>query len=228
MRLWASLLSIVCTAAVALAAVGVSPHALAADPPDTGYVGSEDAHVVDPSHDDHEHDDHAGPSPFDIFESDFMPYLWNTLMFLLLLGVLMFFVWPAVLKGLRDREQKIRTDIQQAQNAREDAEKMKADFEKQLAESRAESARTIAEARATAEALKADLKASAQQEAADLKQRAQAEIASAKQAAIADIYAQTATLATEVASKILGRSITPEDHRDLVEQTVEKYQAHHI
>jgi len=210
-------------AAVALAAIGLASPALAdslgelltlaADTPAGEYAAGEHG------------DDHGEVNPLGIFDFNVMHYIWNMLMFLILLGVLMWFVWPAVLKGLREREQKIRTDIQQAQNAREDAEKMKADFEKQLAESRQESQRIIAEATTAAEQRAAQREAEHQRKMDADRERAKAEIASAKEAALADIYAQTATLATEAAAKILGRSLNPDDQRDLVDQTVNKYQA---
>ncbi|MEM0913986.1 MAG: F0F1 ATP synthase subunit B [Planctomycetota bacterium] len=163
-------------------------------------------------------------NPLNVFDFHAMPYVWNTLMFLALLGILVYYVWPAVLKGLRDREERIRSDIEAAKTARKDAESMKADFEKQLAEARAESAKTVAEARAAADQLAVELKANAEAEITGMKQRAQAEINSAKEAALADLYTQTAALATDVAGKILGRSLNADDQRDLVEQTIQQYQ----
>ncbi|MEO0966203.1 MAG: F0F1 ATP synthase subunit B [Planctomycetota bacterium] len=223
------------TALVALT-LGLPPAVIAtapthaADPPADSHAGHD--------HSSHAHGDHSlgiqfedehgadkgGPSPFDIFESDVMPYVWNLLMFLLLLGALMYYVWPAVLKGLREREEKIRADIQAAKNAREDAEKMRADFDRQIAEARAESAKTVAEARATADKLAEELRLNAEREIDAMRQRAKAEITSAKEAALAEVYTQTAALATDVAGKILGRSLNPDDQRDLVEQTIQQYQ----
>ncbi|MEM9252924.1 MAG: F0F1 ATP synthase subunit B [Planctomycetota bacterium] len=211
-------LTLVVIAALALA-IADAPAAFAAD------TATDSA-----QHDGHDHgyDGDAKAekevSPLGVFDFHAMPYIWNTLMFLVLLGILMYYVWPAVLKGLREREDKIRADIEAAKTARKDAESMKADFEKQLAEARAESAKTVAEARAAADQLAVELKANAEAEITGMKQRAQAEINSAKEAALADLYTQTAALATDVAGKILGRSLNADDQRDLVEQTIQQYQ----
>ncbi|MEM6333486.1 MAG: F0F1 ATP synthase subunit B [Planctomycetota bacterium] len=233
MRLWRSLLTFVLTATLSAALVAApSAHA---DHHGTHVLAAANDHDhAGHDHGDHAADEYAGgdghsaskdPSPFDIFESDVMPYVWNFLMWLLLLAVLLKYVFPAVLKGLRDREEKIRSDIDQAKAAREEAEAMKADFERQLAEARQESQQTIAQAKATASQAADELKATAQREIDAQRTRAKAEIAAAKEAALAEVYAAAATLATDAAGKILGRSINPDDQRDLVEQTVNDYQS---
>ncbi|MEO0586455.1 MAG: F0F1 ATP synthase subunit B [Planctomycetota bacterium] len=237
MRLWRSLLTLVLTATLSAAIVAApsahadhhGTHLLAAANTDGDHDHGAGDHDAAGHGDDYaEGDGHSAskdPSPFDIFEADVMPYVWNFLMWLLLLGVLLKYVFPAILKGLRDREEKIRSDIDQAKAAREEAEAMKADFERQLAEARQESQQTIAQAKATASQAAEELKATAQREIDAQRTRAKAEIASAKEAALAEVYAAAATLATDAAGKILGRSINADDQRDLVEQTVNEFQA---
>lgn len=162
-------------------------------------------------------DEHGEPS---LFASEPWPYIWNLLMFLVLFGVLAKFVWPTILAGLQSREQKITGDIARAENARADAEKVLADYKQQMADARAESQRIIEQSRGEAQKVAAGIKADAEREINAMRQRAQQDISTAKEQALSDIYAQAATLATDVAGRILGREIRPEDQQALVEQSL--------
>ena len=65
----------------------------------------------------------------------------------------------------------------------------------------------------------------AQQEAEEIKERASRDIDAARKAALADIYAQAAELSTTIASKILRRNLNPDDQRELVNSSLEQFQA---
>lgn len=161
-------------------------------------------------------------SSADLFASEPWPYIWNLLMFLILLGVLYMYVWPVVLKGLQDRESKQREDLAAAENARAQAEKAQAELKARLAEGQKEAQALIEQSRADAQKLSAELKAQTQREIDDMKQRATAEIDSARQQAVQEIASQAAMLATEVAGKILQREIQPGDHQRLVDESLNR------
>lgn len=150
--------------------------------------------------------------------------LFNLAMFICLLAVLGKFVWPVILKGLQDREQKIAGDLTAAEQARADADKLKAEFDAKLADAQAESRKMLDDARADAEQLRAKLKADTEAEMANLRQRAADDIDRAKQAALQEIYATSAELATAVASKILQRQVDDSDTQRLVEQSLAELQ----
>jgi F-type H+-transporting ATPase subunit b len=183
-----------------------------------------EAEVVD--HDDPryeqraEHAEEYGHDEPSLFASAPWPYVWNLLMFLVLFGVLAKFVWPAILSGLQAREQKITGDLARAEHARADAEQTLAGYKQQLADARAESQQIIEQSRGEAEKVAAGIKADAEREINAMRQRAQQDIAAAKEQALSDLYAQAATLATDVAGKILHRELRPEDQQALIEQSV--------
>ena len=54
--------------------------------------------------------------------------------------------------------------------------------------------------------------------------RAQAEIKTAREQAVSELYAQAATLATSVASKILHRELNAADQQRLVEESISTLQ----
>jgi F-type H+-transporting ATPase subunit b len=140
--------------------------------------------------------------------------------FVLLLVVLKKLAWGPILKGLQDREHKIRADLEYAERAsRESAEKLK-QYERQLADAQAEAGRMIAAARTDAEKTAAQIREATQNELNAMKVRATMEIRSAKEDAINQIYTQAATLSTQIASQILKRQINAQDQQALVEQSL--------
>ena len=126
------------------------------------------------------------------------PMIATVVVFLIVFGILATVVWPKILGGLEDRQQKIQGDIEQAEQSRAEAEQAKADFEAKLTEARKAAAAPITQ----------------------LRTMAMADIESAKSAAVAEIHAEAGALATAVASKILGREITVADQQQLVQESL--------
>ncbi len=165
----------------------------------------------------------AGDPKDQLFSRDPFSYIWNLLMFLILLGVLWTFVWPKILGGLKAREEKQLGDLDAAEKARTEAQASLTEYKSQLAEARKEAQSIVAEARTAAQqAANAD-RAKIEAEVAQLKANAQRDIASAREQALADIYAQAAGLSTAIAGKILGREINADDQQGLVNESVEQF-----
>lgn len=141
-------------------------------------------------------------------------------MFFLLFFLLKKMAWGAILKGLNDRETKIRTEIESAENARALATKALEDYQKELAKARADSNAMIQQARADAQRVADELRARNEAELAGMKNRAKDEIEAAKRAALTELYNETAMLSTQIAGQILHREIRPADHARLVEESL--------
>lgn len=155
-------------------------------------------------------------------QAAWLPFATALVVFLLAFGILYVKVWPQIVKGLDDRDNKIRQEIASAEAAREKANNALKEYEASLAEAREEAGRMIAKAREDAKAAADDLRARNDAELTELKSRARREIESAKQAAIAEIHAKAADLATAAASKILQREINAGDQQSLVEQSLQE------
>ncbi|MBL0922143.1 MAG: F0F1 ATP synthase subunit B [Phycisphaerales bacterium] len=130
------------------------------------------------------------------------------------------FVWPKILKGLQDRENKMRAEIEAAEQARRQAAEALKQYEKSLAEARAEAQAMLEKTKGEQQKLAAELKAKADVELAALRERATRDIEAAKREAINEIYGQATAIASELAAKILQREIRPDDHRRLIEQSL--------
>lgn len=147
-------------------------------------------------------------------------YFWTLLLFLALLFVLGKWVWPPILQSLQQREQKIRDDLTQAEQANQQAQDTLAQYKQQLAEAQRESQKIIDQSRQEAQQLANQWKEQTQQELNQMRQRAEQEIRAAKEQAVSELYEQSATLATQVAGRILQREINADDQQELIEQSL--------
>ena len=144
------------------------------------------------------------------------------IVFLVVFWVLKSKAWGPMLKGLQDREDKIRRDIEEAEAARARSEATLREYQQQLSTAEAKVREMLAKAGADAEQIAANVRTRSQQEAQEIKESATRDIDSARRAAVRQVHEQAATLATNVAAKILRRSLNPDDQRDLVASSLEE------
>lgn len=144
------------------------------------------------------------------------------LSFLILLGVLYVLAWNPILGGLQEREKKIKDDLEAAEAGAKRAKTLVAEYETKLAEAQSAAGKVIEQARADAERIAAELKDKTQTDILQMKERAEADIRAAKEQALTEVYAQTATLATQVASRILRREINAADQQTLVQASLDE------
>src|SRR5882757_5105652 len=74
---------------------------------------------------------------------------WNTLAFLIAFFILRKFAWPAIIKGLNEREAKITDSIATAERVQAEMAQLKSENETLLAKAREERAAMLKEARET-------------------------------------------------------------------------------
>ena len=143
----------------------------------------------------------------------------------LVFGVLATAVWPKILKGLKDREHKIREEIESAEMARQQAKDALEQYQQSLAQARAEAAKMLETTRAQQAQLAAELKAKADGELSQLRERAMKDIDAAKRAAVSEIYNESGRLAAAMATKILRRAVNPDDTQKLIDESISELQA---
>jgi F-type H+-transporting ATPase subunit b len=151
---------------------------------------------------------------------ELMPAITALVVFVIFFLVLRATVWPKILKGLDERESKIRGEIAAAEEARQRATAALAEYEQNLAAARKEAATMIAQAKADAKAAAAELKARNEAELGELKQRAMRELENARRAAVAELHAESANLAADIAARILKREINADDQKRLADDTL--------
>lgn len=159
-----------------------------------------------------------------IFAGDWMLPILTLAVFLVLLAVLGKWAWGPILSGLQKREEHIRQSIEDAEQARADAEKALTDYKEQLARAQSEAQSIIEKGRTEAGQIAEQLKQSAQQEAQNLRAQAEKDISSAKDRAVKEISDYSCELAADIAGRIINRSLDAKDHRDLLNESLNKLQ----
>lgn len=151
---------------------------------------------------------------------DFAELVWGVVAFALLMGFLRWKVFPTVGRTLDERGQRIQGQIEEAEAARTEGERLRRQYEEQLADARAQAATIIDEARAQAERLKADEQARAQEEAQQIIARARDDAEADRGRLVQELRGQVASLSVDLAGRIVQRELDPEQHRELVDQYI--------
>lgn len=151
---------------------------------------------------------------------------WDELIFgAIAFAVLFFLLWrvafPALRKGLEQREHAIRSELERAEQARLEAEQRREEYEAQLAKAREEADRITREATEAAEAIRRDRTAKAEEEARQIVEKARADAAGERDRAFAELRVQLADISIEAATRVLGKELSdPQAQRQLVEQFI--------
>ena len=146
--------------------------------------------------------------------------LWGGFAFAVLFGL---FAWkgvPAVKTAMDARADKIRGDLDAAESAKVEAESVLAEYQRQLADAKAESARIVEEARVQADQVGKDIKARAEAEANDLRQRNAEQVGAERDRVLGEMQGQVATLAIELAEKVVESNLDRETNTRLIENYI--------
>ncbi len=148
--------------------------------------------------------------------------LWSVVVFVTLLIVLRAYAWGPVLDGLKKREETIRASLEEAKRTRDEMVACQAQFQKELAEAHQEIPRLMEEARKKADEMTNEMRAKGMADVQAERERLRRELDIAKDQALKELWEQAAMLASVMSSKALGRSITAEDHRKLLDESMQE------
>jgi len=134
--------------------------------------------------------------------------IWTLLAFIVVFFILKKFAWPAILGGLRKREQTIADSLAQAEKIKSEMAQMKNENEAILAKAREERSRMLKEARETKDKIINESKEQAKNEANKIIAEAQTAIEAQKMAAITDVKNEVGKLVIEVTERVLRRELS--------------------
>ena len=142
------------------------------------------------------------------------------MVFGVLLLVLRKFAWGPILEGLQKREQAIQNAIDEAHQARAEAQRLKDQLQGELDRAH-EKVRDILEQgrRDTQQATDAMI-SRARAEIQTERERLRREIDLARDSILQELWSQTARLASLISAKVIRRHLTPEDHQGLVQEAI--------
>lgn len=145
---------------------------------------------------------------------------------LLVFGILMWiFAWkisPRLEKIYADRANAIEGSIKRAELAQAEADRRLEQYREQLSDAQDEGNRIREEARAQGTQIVVEMREQAQAEAARITASAKGQLAAERRAAQQSLRAEIGGLATELASRIVGESLTDEARQ---RRTVDRFLA---
>ena len=152
------------------------------------------------------------------------PYwiLVSIVQFLLLFYLLRRFLWGPVLRTLNDRAERIREGLAAAEAARAERERLAAEVETMLTKARREAQEIADRTTKAAEAAAAELRAQAKAEADRIRERGRADAQQLHDQALAQLRGELASMVVLAASRVLGREVSPERHRELIERSLDE------
>jgi F-type H+-transporting ATPase subunit b len=130
--------------------------------------------------------------------------------FVLVFGVLGKMLLPRITKTLEERTDKIEGGLARAEEAQEEANRTLKEYQDQLANARHEAARLREEAKEQGAQIIAEMREQAQAEARRITEAAQSQIEAERQQALISLRQEVGSLATELASRVVGESLNDE------------------
>jgi len=147
-------------------------------------------------------------------------FVWTILTFLLLLTVLAKFAWKPLLKILKDREELIRSSLEDAEKAKEKLERLNAEGEAIINQARSEAQSILSEGKTAAAKLKDETLDVAKEQAKKIASEAEKQINIEKEKSIAEIKSEVVNLSMSIAEKLINKNISPEDNKALIDESL--------
>ena len=132
----------------------------------------------------------------------------GTICFVLVFGILGKVFLPRIQKILAERTDLIEGGLNRADEAQAEAQAVLQQYRAQLDDARHEAARLREEAHEQGAQIIAEMRERAETEARRIAEAAQSQIEAERQQALISLRAEVGTLATELASRIVGESLT--------------------
>lgn len=144
--------------------------------------------------------------------------------FLILLWVLRKFLWGPMLGMLEARRQKVATDIHDAEKLKQDAERLKAEYEEQLRTIEAQARERIQQAVAEGQKVADEMRAHAREEAQAITAKAKADLDMEYKKARAQLRNDVVGLTLGATERLLGETVDDDRHRKLVDRFLDELQ----
>ena len=122
---------------------------------------------------------------------------------------------------IEKRKQLATKELDEARVSNEEAAKLKAEYEQNLADAKNEANEIIASANRTAASKSEEIISNANKEAAAIRNKAEADIELERKAAVNGVKNEIGSMAVDIANKIIEREVNEEDHKKLIYEFIE-------
>ncbi len=138
-------------------------------------------------------------------------FLVEVIAFGIIVWILAKFVIPPINKAMTARQEAIRTQFAELDDAKDDAHKAEEEFKAQIADARKQAAKIREEASEQGNQIVAEAREKANVEASRIIDHGHAQIEAERKQAVASLRAEVGTLATELAGRIVGESLQDDE-----------------
>lgn len=150
---------------------------------------------------------------------------WTIITFIAVLVILKRAAWKPLVQALVSREEKIRTALDDAERAQQEAQRLLEEHKRQIARAEVESQRIIKEGREMGEKVKAEIVEKANASARNLIDQAKDEIRREKESALTQLRTEVADLAIGVAAKLIDQNLDTAKQRQLADAAIKELQS---
>ena len=131
------------------------------------------------------------------------------------------FLLKPVQNILAQRQAEANADLDAAAEAKAQAEAAQKEYEEKLVGAKEEAANMVRSAAQTAQSRSEQILAEARQEAAAMREKASGDIARERRAAVQELKNDISGIAVSIASKVVEKELTEQDHEALIRDFIE-------
>jgi F-type H+-transporting ATPase subunit b len=146
--------------------------------------------------------------------------IWTLLAFGVTLYLLNRFAFPRIAEALDRRRVAIEESIDHAERTKREADELLEEYRARLREAREQAEQIVVRARRASDSLQDDAKAAASKQREELLASTRRDIEAETRRALEEIRKEVANLTVVATEKVTRKSLTPEDHRRLIEEAL--------
>ena len=149
-------------------------------------------------------------------------FLWHTLNFIVLIGLLYKFLYTPVVGLLDERTKRIEESLAAAERAQAEVARADRERDELLTTARREIQEMMTTAQQVAERIQSEARASAQAESQRIIETARQEAEAERTQAMAELKREVASLAVQAAERIISRNLDNQAQRQLVDEFLDE------
>ncbi len=153
-----------------------------------------------------------------MLDIDFWNILFTVINLLVLVALMKHFLFKPITKIMQERTEQVKKQLDDAENAQQQAMQLKADYEKNVSGAKLEANRIINSAKKRAGEIEAQSQAQAQAQAHRIIAQANMQIQQEKELAISQAQSQIAQVAIAAASKVMQANADNKSSYDAIDE----------
>ena len=136
--------------------------------------------------------------------------------------VLKKFLFKPVMKVITDRQKEIDDSLAEAEQAKQDAQVMRQEYEQKLSDATQTGERIVKEAVARGQSREEEIIRQANREAEAIREKAAEDVQREKRKAVNDAKNEISGIALAIAGKVVGRELNEQNQSDLVDSFIDQ------